>query len=60
MILTPSLRNAAETAPYMHDGSDATLRGHGERTTADLAPTGPRSRFSIPLERRHASHRVGA
>lgn len=26
-FLTPSLRNVARTAPYMHDGSIATLRG---------------------------------
>jgi cytochrome c peroxidase len=34
---TPSLRNVAKTAPYMHDGSIATLRG-----VVDFYSRGPR------------------
>lgn len=52
-IRTPSLRNVARTAPYMHDGSVATLEGAVELYTgmdptldpdlADNAPLGPGS-----------------
>lgn len=55
---TPSLRNVAVTAPYMHDGSIATLegviRGHyaraGRSTSAHGAPSPMRSEFAMGFE----------
>ena len=41
---TPSLREVAHTAPYMHDGSLADARGRRRRTTPAASSGGPRWR----------------
>jgi cytochrome c peroxidase len=48
-FLTPSLRDVARTAPYMHDGSIATLRGVVEFLDRGGNPSADRDPRIVPL-----------
>ena len=48
---TPGLRNVALTAPYMHDGSVATLREAVDLEVYDRGDRGDRPVILTPVER---------